>query len=317
MEDKSSCNEAILSKKLAMDLLGNLFKKKAFDEESSVFLSQYPIKEQQLEELVRKNLIHLFSQNSTKIYLTHFGRIIICENFVQQLRRNKNLSDEEFQNQIVEIINNVEKIAEEYELTIKRGNLEIMCPYSFIIKIYEYLRQVVTDRDWNELAENYYKQIQFYQEKIEKDKKLRKYEALKLEKQKEVKEMRKVGEMDAIRAVITFLTKEEEILDFEEKRREEIRESEEIFNMLNIAEKMARKYEKEIKKGRILQLNCPYNEIIEIYKETKKKFELIGWKEESNKLSDSIRYYQVKVEYDKGLREIEERKIVKERQSFY
>ena len=316
MEDKSSCNGAVLPKELAMDLLVSLFKKKAFDEESSVFLSQYPIKEQQLEELVRKDLIHLFSEDSTKIYLTHLGRIWICNDFVQQLRKNKNLSDIEFQNQIIESINDVEKIAEEYELTFKRGNLGIMCPYPFIIKIYEYLRQEIIDRDWNDLAENCYKQIQFYRDKIEKDKKLRKYEALKLQKKREIEETRKVGEIDALRTVINFLEKEEDILDFEEKRRDEIRESEEIFNMLNIAERMAREYEKEVKKGRILQLNCPYDEIIEIYRDIMKKFELIGWKEESNKLSDSIRFYQVKVVHDKGLREIEERKLARERQVF-
>ena len=312
MEDNSFFNKDAIPKEEVTDLLMNLFKKKAFDEESSVFLSQYPIKEQQLEELIQKDIIHIISQNITQIYLTHIGRILICEELVQQLKKNKTLSNSIFQDQLVKIINNVEKIAEEYELTIKRGNLEKNCPYPAITKIYEYIRQVLIDRDWNDLAENYYKQIQYYQGKIEKDKKLREYEALKQQKQKDSEEMHKVEEIDAIRTVIHFLKKEEEILDFEEKRREEIRESEEVFNMLNIAERMTREYEKEIKKGRILQLNCPYEEIIEIYRDIKKKFEVIGWKEESQKLSDSIRHYQIKVVHDKGLREIEKKKTDRE-----
>ncbi len=64
----------------------------------------------------------------------------------------------------------------------------------------------------------------------------------------------------------------------------------------------------EISKDIILHLNCPYEKIIEIYKEVKKRFEIIGWKEESNKLIDSIRYYNDKLEKDKRLREIETKK---------
>ncbi|GAH09299.1 unnamed protein product, partial [marine sediment metagenome] len=64
--------------------------------------------------------------------------------------------------------------------------------------------------------------------------------------------------------------------------------------------------------GRILHLDCPYEKIIEIYKEVVKRFESIGWKEESSKLIDSIEYYNDKLEKDKRLREIEERKLAKE-----
>ena len=58
-----------------------------------------------------------------------------------------------------------------------------------------------------------------------------------------------------------------------------------------------------------LHLDCPYERIIEIYKEVKKRFESIGWKEESSKLIDSIRYYKEKLEKDNKLREIEEKKL--------
>ena len=82
--------------------------------------------------------------------------------------------------------------------------------------------------------------------------------------------------------------------------------------MISNAERIAKEYEQEIKMGSILHLDCPYEKIIEIYKEVKKKFENIGWKEESSKLIDSIKYYKEKLEKDKKLREIEEKKLIKE-----
>ncbi len=66
---------------------------------------------------------------------------------------------------------------------------------------------------WNEQAVIYNKQIKFYYEKLEKDKKLREIEAQKVQKQKEYKELHKTNEIDTIRAVILSLNKEEEILD--------------------------------------------------------------------------------------------------------
>ena len=64
----------------------------------------------------------------------------------------------------------------------------------------------------------------------------------------------------------------------------------------------------EISKDIILHLDCPYEKIIEIYEEAEKKFESIGWKEESSKLFDSIEYYNAKLKKDKRLREIEAKK---------
>ena len=158
----------------------------------------------------------------------------------------------------------------------------------------------------------YNEQIKFYHEKLEKDKKLREIEAQKVQKQKEFEELLKINEIDKIKAVILSLNKEEEILNFEEKKKEKVEEPKEIFNMISNAERIAKKYEQEIKRISILHLDCPYEKIIEIYKEVKKRFENIGLKEESSKLIDSIRYYKEKLEKDKKLREIEEKKLTKE-----
>ena len=216
---------------------------------------------------------------------------------------------EKFRSQVVvEMINTVEKIARDYELAIKKNKFEIKCPYSKIIKAYESIRQTLINYGWNEQAMIFNEQVKFYQEKLEKDKKLRIIEVQKVQKRKEIEGLYKNKEINTIRAVIFSLNREEKILDFEEKKKEKIKESEEIFNMISNAERMAKEYEKERKKGRILYLDCPYEKIIEIYKEVVKRFESIGWKEESSKLIDSIEYYNNKLEKDKRLREIEARK---------
>ncbi|MFX1322761.1 MAG: hypothetical protein ACFFAQ_14080 [Promethearchaeota archaeon] len=221
--------------------------------------------------------------------------------------------DEKFESKVViEVIDNVEKIARDYELAIKKHKFKIKCPYSEIINMYENIRQILIDYGWNEQAMIFNNQIKFYQEKLEKDKKLREIKSRIAKKKKETEVLYKIKEIDTLRAVILSLNKEEMILNFEEKKKRKLKQSEEIFNMIDNVERMAKEYEKEIKKGRILDLDCPYEKIIEIYKDVEKRFENIGWKEESSKLSDSIEYYNDKLEKDKILREFEKRKLTKE-----
>jgi len=216
--------------------------------------------------------------------------------------------DVKFENQIAEMIDIAEKMARDYEVAIKKSKFGIACPYPKIIKIYENIIQLLIDRDWNEQAVIFNGQIKFYHEKLEKDKKLREIEAQKVQKQKKFEEFHKIKEIESIRAVILSLNKEEELLNFEAKKKENFERSKEIFKMISNAERMAKEYEQEIKLNSILQLDSPYEKIIEIYKKAKKRFENIGWKEESHKLIDSIRYYNDKLEKDKRFREIEERK---------
>ncbi len=220
--------------------------------------------------------------------------------------------NEKFENYILEIINRAEKIARDYELAIKKGGFEKECPYPKIIKMYEDIGYKLNENGWNEQAVIFNSQIKFYNKKLEKDKKLREIEAQKVQKQKKFEVLHKIKEIDTVRAVIDSLNKEEEILNFEEKKKEKIEESEEIFNMISNAEKIARDYEQEIKRSSILHLDCPYEKIIETYRKAKQRFESISWKEESSKLIVSIRYYKEKLEKDKKLREIEDKKFNKE-----
>jgi hypothetical protein len=218
--------------------------------------------------------------------------------------------DKKIEHQITEIIDQMEKMARDYELAIRKGKFEIKSPYPKIIKIYEDINQILIKLGWDRQAVIIKKQIKFYSKKLETDKTLREIEAQKVEKQRKFEELYKIKEIDSIRAVIDQLNKEQEILNFEEKKKEKDKESEDTFNLISNAEKIVREYERKTKQDNILHLDCPYEKVIKIYKEAKRKFESIGWQEESNKLIESIRYYKEKLVKDKKLREIEEKKLI-------
>ena len=65
--------------------------------------------------------------------------------------------------------------------------------------------------------------------------------------------------------------------------------------MINKAEDMASVYDKKIKGGKILKVDCPYEEIISIYKDARIKFEEIGWKDQANRLVGTVKYYNEKL----------------------
>jgi len=218
--------------------------------------------------------------------------------------KTKNMEEFAFNKYISDMVNKAEKKAREYDLVKPEAKFEVECPYPGIIEGYEYIKKLLLDKKWNDQAAIYTQQIRFYQEKSEKDKKLRDIELQKAERDKKYKDLHKIQEIDSIEAVLRSLDKEEELINFEEKKEREIAKSEEIFNMINNAERMEKKYEQEKKKDRILQVDCPYEQIIEIYKEAIKKFESIGWKKESSNIINSIRYYKEKIEKDKILREL-------------
>ncbi len=219
--------------------------------------------------------------------------------------------DKKIENQIAEIINQMEKMAREYELAIRKGKFEMKSPYAKIITTFEKINQILIKHGWDRQTVIIKKLIKLYSKKLERDKILRQIEDQKVQKQRIFEEIYKIKEIDAIRAVIDHLNKEQEILDFEEKKKEKNKELEEIFNLIINGEKIVREYELKIKQDNILSLDCPYEKVIKIYKEAKKKFESIGWREESNKLIGSIRFYMEKLVKDKKLRDIEAKKLIK------
>ncbi|MFW9822758.1 MAG: hypothetical protein ACFFE4_07485, partial [Candidatus Thorarchaeota archaeon] len=94
------------------------------------------------------------------------------------------------------------------------------------------------------------------------------------------------------------------VLELEKAEKEKNEVVEQIFDDIHSAEKMAQEYE-VMKKESLFDHEAPYEEIIRIYREAKKKFEEIGWLEESMKLINTIKFYKEKQESDNKLRALE------------
>ncbi|MFX0188692.1 MAG: hypothetical protein ACFE8A_13260, partial [Candidatus Hodarchaeota archaeon] len=113
----------------------------------------------------------------------------------------KEVDDEILKKQISDLVDKAEKMAREYDIEIKKavkkGQLGIESRYPAIIAIYENVRDRLLERGWNNQAEIYIRQIKIYQDKLEKDKKLREIEDQKVQKQKEYEEHLKVKKREA------------------------------------------------------------------------------------------------------------------------
>jgi len=79
-------------------------------------------------------------------------------------------------------------------------------------------------------------------------------------------------------------------------------------NLIDEAEKVVRNYEVNLKRD-ILSFKSPYEEVINMYVTAKKMLQKIGWIEESQKLSNTISFYESKKLKDENLRAYELQKI--------
>jgi len=202
------------------------------------------------------------------------------------------------------LIDEAEKLVKNYEISIKTEVLLYESPYDKAISNYQEAKKIFQKIDWNEEAGRLINTIKFYKEKKEKDEKLRQLEKKKLEEP--VIELRIAK--DNTRK--DLLAREKKILEFEKIKKEKSVGAEEIFNDINKAERMAQEYELKIKEG-TFDFDPPYDEILKIYREARKKFEEIGWMEESMKLINTIKFYKEKHEKDNKLRALEIAKVKK------
>jgi hypothetical protein len=196
------------------------------------------------------------------------------------------------------LIENAEKLVKKYEVGIKTEVLLYESPYDKAIENYKEAKKLFQDIGWNEEASRLINTINFYEDKKEKDEKLRAIEKRKLQ-QPETELM--AAKIDAEK---DLLVREKRVLEFERKRKEKDNIAEEIFDKIHKAEKMAKDYELNIKDN-ILEYDAPYEEILRIYRDSRNSFEEIGWIEESMKLISTIQFYKEKFEKDKKLRALE------------
>jgi len=96
-----------------------------------------------------------------------------------------------------------------------------------------------------------------------------------------------------------FIDRQKRLLEIEQKQKEGDKVASEILNNIQNAERMAQEYEIKIKGG-IFDYEAPYEKIIEIYRNARKQFEEINWKEESAKLKNTINFYKEKSKENDG-----------------
>ncbi len=216
----------------------------------------------------------------------------------------KKKEEEDFKNQISEMVDKAEKIAREYEITFKKGlregKIPESSPYLDVIQIYNEVRMKLREKGWKDQISIYSNQIKIYENKLEKDKKVRHIEAQKAEKQKEFDDMYKTKKVvkppEPLKSIkISAKDQKKKIL------------SNRAFEMIDKAEKLAKKYETDLKKGELLE--CVYGEVIDKYHEARAIFEEIGWNDQATRLLDPINYYKKKLEFDKKARILQAERI--------
>jgi tetratricopeptide (TPR) repeat protein len=221
--------------------------------------------------------------------------------------------EEEFRKYIMDEINKAEKLVRDHEIAmrkaIRKGEILEDTPYSEVLGIYREIREKVYARDWIEQAEVYSNQIKIYEEKLEKHVKLLEVEVKKIDKQKEIEEMHKVGKESA--------REEEKLLTLERKKDEEEEFERYITDNINKAEKLVRNHEsamrKAMKKGKILE-DTPYSHVIEIYREIREKVYARGWKEQADVYGNQIKIYQEKLDKHEKLIEVEAKKAERQKE---
>ncbi|MFX1448617.1 MAG: hypothetical protein ACFFCG_10845, partial [Promethearchaeota archaeon] len=233
---------------------------------------RFLIELQESKEKEQQELINEKQQEAQLIERANVEKLIRQQNKVEKLREQviKKQEEIEFENEISDMINYAENLAREYDVSmkkgVKKGKLVENCIYPAVIKIYEQVKEKVKEKGWKNQVIIYENQIKFYNNLLEKDKKLREIESQKLQKQKNFEESLKIKE-----ETTTKVGREDQLNQLKEQKNREIeiiKFKENIEKSLKEAEKMAREYESTFKKAvkaGDLNFDSKYPEIIKIF----------------------------------------------------
>jgi len=230
-------------------------------------------------------------------------------------QRMEGAEDKIFQLELTKLVEKAEKMARDYEIALKKGlkngKLIEKSPFNKIIEIYNQIRDSVIKKGWKDQILIYTNQIKIYQEKLEKDKKLREIESEKVKKQQEFIEAQKA---QATKEPTVYDEKKlRKIKELTKQEQEEEIFEQEIDKIIDNAEKETREYELAIMKGQF-DKKCPFLKIAEIYKNLRKKVYARGWRDEAVIYGNQITLYQEKYQKDKRLRELEIQKVKKQQE---
>ncbi|MFX0034540.1 MAG: hypothetical protein ACFE9I_02730 [Candidatus Hermodarchaeota archaeon] len=198
---------------------------------------------------------------------------------------------------VLSLIQNAEKMAQEYELKLKSGIFDYEAPYEKIIEIYRVARKKFEEINWKEESAKLIDTINFYKEKLEQDKKIRALELEKVKKrEKELLLQQKLLEQ-ARQEQERLLQKRKESLQVKKERIAQFEtEKDKAFRLMDQAK-------------RELRLNN-FDEAIDIYKESEKMFIDMKWEEGIMMVRDSITMIiNKKKAYELEQKAVEERKV--------
>ncbi len=229
----------------------------------------------------------------------------------------KKQEEEFFQKKISEMIDEAEKLARDYDVSmkkaIKKGELLEECIYPRVIHIYEEIRDKVNEKGWKNQVAIYTDQIKKFTDLLAKDLKIRQIEAEKIQKQKEYEESHKIKVPELLD---TQQVKHTQELRMNEQ--EDIEYKNQIEFMASRAEKLARdydsKFKKAIKEGN-LTLESKYPDIINIYSRIIEMAKQKGWSEDVAIYNTQIRKYKELYEKENKVRKLELQKL-KEKRAF-
>ncbi|MFX0071325.1 MAG: hypothetical protein ACFFAO_09570, partial [Candidatus Hermodarchaeota archaeon] len=203
------------------------------------------------------------------------------------------------------LIDKAEKLVKDYELKLKfeKNILEHESPYEEAISLYRQARVIFQDQGWDNEANSMINTINFYNEKLSKDQKLRDFERRKLEEAKLEKEPITFAPLIDKKLV----EKQKRAMELVKQKKEQEKYSNEAFRLIDEAEKRIKNYELKIKDGTFP--DSPFKQVIDMYREARKMFEEIGWDDQAISLINTINFYKEKMEADNKLRNLEKKKI--------
>ncbi len=262
-------------------------------------------KDKRLRELEAQKVIK--QEEFEKILKIPQGvKVLEVEKF--QKADEKISKDDLFLNKAMDLINSSENEVRSYELSLKKDILTYSSPYKQAIENYEEARKLFLKIGWKEEAKRLNSTISFYKDKKAKDDSLRELEKQKLEKvEKETIEFKAAEKQKP-------LSQDYSAMEYAKKKEKEIKQAEPIFVMINKAERLAQEYEIKKKDG-ILNIESPFNEIINLYQRARESFIKIGWNEQASQISDSLHFYQERSIADQNLRAFEKEKIINEQKA--
>ncbi len=274
----------------------DLFKEIGWNDEANRLIKTINFYKDKKENDVKLRAIEQEKLEKPKIEL-EFDKVDTEKEFLERQKRlsefeeKQKLADEST-SEIFNMIQDAEKMAQEYELKLKAGVFDYEAPYQKIIDIYRNARKLFEEVNWNEESGKLIETINFYREKLEQDKKIRALEAEKAKKREEELRIQQHLLLQARQEQEKLLKKRKETLHL---RKEKIAQFEtqkdKAFRLMDQAKRELR------------QNN--FDKAIESYKESEEIFTDIKWEEGIKMVRDSV----VMINNKKKAHELEQKAV--------